>query len=103
MKKLAIGLLILAMTALGGCVVAPSQVGVALIQHTTEPINATNGTGTKTGKACGTNILGLYASGDFSIDAAKKAGGITQVAAVDKTVSNILFLFAETCTTVSGS
>ncbi|MDR2008834.1 MAG: TRL-like family protein [Alphaproteobacteria bacterium] len=103
MKKLVIGLLLLTMTALGGCVSAPSQMGAALFLSTTEPVNATNGTATKTGEACGYNVLGLVAGGDFSIEAAKKKGGITQVATVDKTVTNTLFVFAEVCTKVSGS
>jgi hypothetical protein len=103
MKKLAIALLALTMAALAGCVAAPSQTGFALIHSTKEPVMATTNTGTKTGEACGTNILGLISTGDFSIDAAKRKGGITNVATVDKSVDNYLFLFANVCTVVSGS
>jgi hypothetical protein len=60
------------------------------------------GTGTKTGEACASSILGVFASGDASIAAAKAAGGVTQVAHVDHTISTILGIYASTCTIVVG-
>lgn len=56
----------------------------------------------KVGKACAQSILGLVATGDASIEAAKKAGGITDVAYVDHTASNILGIVGEWCTIVRG-
>jgi hypothetical protein len=61
------------------------------------------GTGTKSGEACASSILGVFASGDASIAAAKTAGGITQVAHVDHTIMSILGVYATTCTVVVGS
>jgi len=60
------------------------------------------GTGTKSGEACASSILGIFASGDASISAAKAAGGITQVAHVDHNVSSILGIYASSCTVVVG-
>jgi hypothetical protein len=61
-----------------------------------------SGTGTKTGQACASSILGALALGDASIAAAKAAGGVTQVAHVDHEIFSILGLYATSCTTVVG-
>lgn len=56
----------------------------------------------KTGKACASSILGWVATGDASIEAAKKIGGISQVANVDYELFNALGFYATTCTIVTG-
>jgi hypothetical protein len=56
----------------------------------------------KIGEACASSILGWIAQGDASIEAAKKAGGITQVAYVDHDQFSILGVYATTCTLVHG-
>ena len=58
---------------------------------------------TKRGEACSTNILGIYASGDASIEAAKKNGGITRVATVDTKIFAVRPFYGKVCTIVSGS
>ena len=58
---------------------------------------------TKEGKACAQSILGMVATGDASVTAAKAAGGITNVAVVDHTVKNTLGIIGEWCTVVRGS
>jgi hypothetical protein len=58
---------------------------------------------TKTGTACATSILTMFATGDASLEAAKANGGITQVAAVDHSAKNILGIWGEYCTIVKGS
>jgi len=59
--------------------------------------------GDKKGEACVTGILGLAAFGDASLDAAKKAGGITDVHSVEIHATDILgFVYATTCTEVHG-
>lgn len=83
------------------CGLAPSQVGMAIISDTKEPILVTDKAGTKVGKACGRNILGFYSEGDMSIEAAKKNGKITEVSSVDKTVTNRV-LISDVCTIVTG-
>jgi hypothetical protein len=109
MKKLIISLLLLTMSLLSGCgytiyAMPDTQAGKALLQSTTEPMSATSSTATatKTGEACASNILGLVSTGDFSIEAAKKNAGITQVSSVDTSVSTTLYLFARVCTKVNG-
>lgn len=57
------------------------------------PVTATTLTGAKEGSSSCVNILSMIATGDCSIDAAKKDGGITKVSAVDWEVSNILGVF----------
>lgn len=54
------------------------------------------------GQACTTSILGMVATGDASIEAAKEEGGITDVATVDYSSSGVLGIFAEFCTIVHG-
>lgn len=58
--------------------------------------------GSKTGEAKCTSILGLIATGDASVEAAARAGGITKVMTVDHHSKNILGLFAEFTTKVTG-
>ena len=60
------------------------------------------GTGTKTGQACATSILGWFGLGDASVTAAMADGKLTQVAHVDHDITGILGLYAKSCTTVSG-
>lgn len=67
------------------------------------PINAVgSGEITKTGEACATNILGLIATGDASIDAAMRNGGIKEPVTVDYKVMGVLGIFAQYCTIVKG-
>lgn len=61
-----------------------------------------NSTVTKEGKACAQTIMGLVATGDASIAAAKAAGGITEVAHVDHSAHSILGIVADFCTIVKG-
>lgn len=48
------------------------------------------------------SYVGLIATGDASIAAAKKAGNITQVSSVDHYTKNILGVYGEYCTIVKG-
>jgi TRL-like protein family len=59
-------------------------------------------TGTKSGEACVSGILALVATGDASLDAAKKAGGITDVHSVEMKYTNILGIINSACTIVHG-
>jgi hypothetical protein len=64
--------------------------------------NVTTATGSKTGEACASSILGAIATGDASIAAAKAAGGVSEVSHVDHDNFSILGLYATTCTIVTG-
>jgi hypothetical protein len=57
---------------------------------------------TKTGEACAVSILGLVATGDASIAAAKSAGGIKEVSTVDYKSTSVLGIYASFCAIVKG-
>ena len=59
-------------------------------------------TGDKSGEACATGILGLAAFGDASLDASKKAGGISEVHSVEFHGTNILGIYQQGCTVAHG-
>jgi len=60
----------------------------------------------KSGKACVKSVLGIIATGDSSIDTAKKNGNIIKVSYVDRTFEAFNFyipIFQEGCTVVYGN
>jgi hypothetical protein len=58
----------------------------------------------KTGRACSAGVLGVAAWGDASIDAAKKAGGITSVHSIEYEATAVLGLvYVNVCTIVHGA
>lgn len=60
-------------------------------------------TGDRSGAACATGVLGVVAWGDASLDAAKKAGGITEVHSVEfKPTAVFLGSYYQACTVVHG-
>lgn len=61
-----------------------------------------NGPGVKRGQARCESFLGLIGVGDCSIAAAKADGGISRIQHVDYKVRNILGVYAEYVTIVSG-
>jgi hypothetical protein len=63
---------------------------------------SSNQAGNRVGEACATSILGLIATGDSSIEAARRAGGITMISSVDETANSILGIYAKACTIVRG-
>ena len=94
--------LVAAASLLGGCATATPVGG--LFTDMTLPLMATSaGAGTKVGTAECTSLLGLLATGDCSIEAAKANGGITTVSHVDWKANNILGLFGNYTTTVYGN
>ena len=102
MKKIvvAIGLL----TVLNGCYAGiGSPVPGILYSDVSVPREGVGGEAvSRTGVATCESILGLVAVGDCSIAAAKDAGGIREVQHVDMKVKNILGVYAEYTTKVSG-
>ena len=65
-------------------------------------VAATPQAGPKWGEACATGVLGLFAFGDASIEAARKNGGISSIASVDQKIMSILGVYSQYCTTVRG-
>lgn len=88
---------------LTGCATGMSPVGTGLITDVKGPIAVGDATGTKEGTACAKTIVGLINSGDASIEAAKKAGGIKSVASVDYHTKGFYPFMGQTCTIVTGS
>ena len=66
------------------------------------PLGPAGGTATpKKGQACASTFLALFASGDASIEAAKRSAGIKEVTTIDHHSTNFLG-FGEFCTIVYG-
>jgi hypothetical protein len=98
------GILGLGMLAVTGCQPVASPLLGIFYNETKFGWEATsNANAMKEGKACANTIMGLVATGDASISAAKAAGGITQVAHVDHSAKSTLGIVAEFCTIVKGS
>jgi hypothetical protein len=86
-----------------GCATAQSPVPGMWYSDVRGPVMATDAHGgTAKGEACANSILGLVATGDASIDTAKKNGGIAQVVAIDHHSTSILGVMATYCTIVYG-
>jgi hypothetical protein len=103
MKPIASSLLLaMSAAALSACAIASGPTTGFLYRDTANGELVLPGSGSKTGKACQKSYLGAVATGDSSIETAKKAGGITKVSTVDSTSKNFL-VYAEYCTVVWGS
>lgn len=106
MKKCGVGPVlagVLGAALLTGCA-SPYPVGF-LYTELKLPVAATSndaGAKMKVGTAMSTSVLSLVATGDSSIEAAMKNGGITKVHHVDWQARNILGLYGEFKTTVYG-
>lgn len=104
MKILHLTGLALVALGLGGCanVRGPAPAALAFYASPVDAGPAAIAQPSKRGEACATNILGLVATGDASIDAAKKSAGITKVASVEQSASRVLGYYAKYCTIVRG-
>jgi hypothetical protein len=87
---------------LTGCVMGHGPVTAGLTFDLRGPVAMGNAAGqSKRGRAEAVGIL-IFASGDASISAAMKAGGITRVHHVDHETTNILGVYAKYVTIVYG-
>jgi hypothetical protein len=88
---------------LGGCLAYTPVMGV-LVTAAQGPITATTyDQSARTGNSCAYSIMGLVSWGDASINAAKNAGQIKQVASVDFATVNVLAIYGSFCTVVRGN
>ena len=95
--------LIAAIAALFSGCATTVPVGGALYSDVSGPVATTHlPKGPLKGEACATSWLGLYASGDASIAAAAKNGGMTIVSHVDHNSSSLLFIKNTWCTVTYG-
>ena len=101
--KLKALILAASVATLSGCAVTSSPVGNALYTDVSGPVGVSNSAeASKLGKSCAHNVLGLVATGDASIEAAKKSGNISTVSSVDGHGTSVLFLYSRFCTVVKG-
>lgn len=101
-KTLMVTFLVVSIT---GCASVSTPVGRGfLLTDVKGPIavDDNNNESVKTGEACATNVLGLVASGDASIETAMRAAGISKVASVSSDQFSILGVFSKFCTVVTG-
>lgn len=99
-KKAIFALIILTLAT--GCATVKSPM-MALYQNLQSPVNATGQkSGLREGQACISNVLGLWAIGDASIEAARQNGGISEISTVDQKITQIFTFYAELCTVVRG-
>jgi hypothetical protein len=103
MKHLSVLIASTLFLGLAGCATVQSPVNGVFYTDVKSGVMATEAYGGSAhGEACATSILGIFASGDASIDAAKKSGNIAQVTVIDHSANNILGLYAKYCTIVYG-
>ena len=87
-----------------GCISAPFKPPMGLYSEVSAPLS-TEGPiqiGPKSGEATEKTILGLVATGDCSIQAAAKNGGLKRINHVDYRYKNILGIVQETTVVVYG-
>lgn len=88
---------------LGGCAAGAYPTAGLIYSSAKAPVTATESSAdSKVGKSVCTTILGLVATGDCSIDAAKANGGISSVSSVDYETFNILGIYSTYTTIVKG-
>jgi hypothetical protein len=101
------GTLIAATLVVSGCSYWPAAGNNGIFYtNVTRPIAVTDkqALASRRGEACSTGILGLYASGNSSINRAKSRAGITEVHIVEERFTQILAgLYTKYCTVVSGA
>ena len=88
----------------GGCINAPFRPPCGVVTSIEAPLSTEGNWDVtqKKGTATTTTVLGLVASGDCSVAAAAKNGGIKKVNHVDYRYKNILGLYQETTVIVYG-
>lgn len=92
-----------AISILGGCAMAKAPVTGLWYTDAHSSVTATsNQAGNRVGEACATSILGIVATGDASIETARRNGGITMISGVDDHATSILGVYAKYCTIVRG-
>ena len=105
MKKALIGSLVLAGMMLSGCFAAgvASPIPGFLWGDVKAPREGlSDAADMKAGMATCKSILGWVALGDCSVEAAKRAGGLSKVQYVDVKVKNYVGVYAEYTTVVKG-
>lgn len=93
----------IALIALNSCASSVEPMGMIYTDVATPVMANDNVRASKTGKSVSSSFLGIIATGDSSIEAAKKSAGITNVATVDRQRSHVLGIFGTYTTVVTGN
>ena len=83
---------------------ASSYIGVVNVDEGQAYYNQVSDT--KQGKACVLNVLGLVATGDASVEKAKKNGNIKNVQTINREIFGLTLyipIYAKSCTVIRGS
>lgn len=96
---------VLVATLISGCATAVSPVNGTLYSNVKAPLLVTDSAEkpTKVGRATMRSILGIYAVGDASIEAAAKNAGITHIHHVDYQTQNLLGVMSDFTVIVYGN
>lgn len=91
-------------TLFSGCAIVQSPVAGGIYTEVKAPLSASGNaaSASKVGTAMAKTILGWIATGDASIEAAMKNGGIRKIHHVDYEAKSILFFYGEFTTIVYG-
>ena len=88
------------------CVQVPSPLPGIVYANITSPsyydAGSNSGPGPKTGRAKAATYMSLWATGDASVAAACKDGGISTINTVDQQYKNVLMLYGSFETVVTG-
>jgi hypothetical protein len=101
-KASLLGVLLFLVSMICSCAYVHSPALGIVYTDVKAPLAIDGGSGTVEGQACASSILGLIATGDASIEAAKSNAGISEVSFVDYHSTNILGIYAKYCTIVKG-
>jgi hypothetical protein len=107
MKKVLLVALIVGLVGCGGFGAGAQHAPGFIYNETKVPawdltVATTTDMSTRSGTATCKSILGLFSTGDCTVEAAKKAAGVTKVNNVEFDVKNILGVYAEYTTKVYG-
>lgn len=96
---------VLVATLLSGCATAVSPVTGSLYTNVRAPLLVTDSADkpTKVGRATMRSILGVYAVGDASVEAAAKNAGITHIHHVDYQAQNLFGVMSDFTVIVYGN
>ena len=101
MRRLLVFGLLSVLAVAVGCVHSPTGPAI-LYMDVKGPLGPGDGMdASRKGEACASVFLALFASGDASIETAKRQGGIREVTTVDHHSTNVLG-FGKFCTIVYG-
>ena len=105
MKRVS-AIILVALLAVGvsGCLSAPFQPPGGVVSVTKAPLSTAGNwdVGSKKGEASSFSVLGLYASGDCSIAAAARNGGLKKIGHVDYEYLNVIGIWQKATVIVYG-